>query len=72
MAPEASQAVERIFSEDLERKLLEYPGKWVGIAGDEIIAAGDAPIDVLRLAKKAGQPQVLLHRVPEHGKAYFF
>jgi hypothetical protein len=64
--------VERVFSEDLERELLDHPGKWVGLVDDVIVAVGDNPAEVLSLAKKAGHAHVLLHHVPEHGKAYFF
>ena len=68
----AEQAVERVFSESLERALLAYPGKWTAIVDEHIVAAGDSPSEVLGAARKAGHKDVLLHRVPEEGKAYFF
>lgn len=68
----AEQSIERVFSESLERELLNYPGKWTGVFSDRVVAVADSPAEVLRLAKKAGYRDVLLHCVPEHGKAYFF
>lgn len=68
----AQDFIERVFSERVERQLLEHPGKWVGLQNDEIVAVGNSPAETLSLAKKAGFSPVLLHHVPEAGKAYFF
>jgi hypothetical protein len=68
----AQGSMDRVFSEEMERKLLEHPGKWVGLYNDEIVAVGNSPAETLSLAKKAGYSPVLLHHVPEQGKAYFF
>lgn len=68
----AQQPVERVFSESLERELLKHPGKWTGVFDDRVVALADTPAEVLKIAKKAGYSDVLLHRVPEQGKAYFF
>lgn len=72
MALPIEQAIEKTFDESLEQELLKYPGKWTGIVADLVVAVGDTPADVLRIAQKAGHTDVLLHHVPEHGKAYFF
>ena len=72
MALPAERSIERVFSESVERELLSYPGKWTGVFSDQIVAVGDSPAEVLRLARSAGYNDVLLHHVPEHDKAYFF
>jgi len=73
VTPPAERAVERVFSEALERALLAYSGKWVAISQERVIASGETPAEALRLAAVAGyRSGLLLHFVQEEGSAYFF
>ena len=68
----APSSMDRVFSEELEKLLLDHAGRWVAVLGDAIVAVGNDPAEVLGLAAKSRHLDVLLHHVPEHGKAYFF
>ena len=72
MIAQAAVSMDRIFSEELEQLLLDHAGCWVAVVDDAIVAVGNDPAEVLGLATESGHPDVLLHHVPEHGKAYFF
>jgi hypothetical protein len=37
-----------------------YPGKWVAVRGNRLIAVGDTPSDVLEQSKAAGIPNPLI------------
>lgn len=63
---------QRLFSPTLEKELAAFEGRWTGIVGDRVVASGDTPAEVLGDAERAGFSDVLLHFVPEQGKAYFF
>ena len=67
----AERPVERVFSQSLERALLQYPGKWTAISGEAVVAAADTPAEALTSAQESGHEDVLLHFVPEESKAYF-
>ena len=64
--------MDRVFSEELEQLLLDHAGCWVAVVNDVIVTVGNNPAEVLGSAAKSGHPDVLLHYVPEHGKAYLF
>lgn len=47
----------------------EYPGQTLALAGDELLAHGIDPKEVMAQAKATGR-RFLLHRVPEEGEIW--
>jgi hypothetical protein len=72
MAPSATEQVEYEVDPDLQERLLEHPGKWVAIAGNDIVAVGDSPTEVLAAAQKGGHRNATLYRVPDSNRLFFF
>lgn len=72
MQLDEEREVEGLFTREVERRLWSYPGKWVAVAGDEIVAVEDTLEKVVRKAREAGHPQPLVRKVPIPGTSYFF
>jgi hypothetical protein len=53
------------FNPDLWEEMMTHPGKWVVATESRVIAVGDDPEEVLRIAGKEGVDQPLLFHVPE-------
>ena len=64
--------VERLFSERLERELLDHPDKWVAIVDEHIVAVANTPSEALDAASQAGLEEVLFHHVPSDRTVYVF
>ncbi|MFH1104974.1 MAG: DUF5678 domain-containing protein [Actinomycetota bacterium] len=70
MTDRPNPRVERLFSERLERELLEHPDKWVAIVDDLIVAVANTPSEALDAARQAGHEDVLFHHVPSDRTVY--
>lgn len=64
--------VESLFTPELERELWNYPGKWVAIVDQEIIAVADTLMGLIQKAREAGHTEPLIHKVPAKDTNYFF
>lgn len=56
----------------VQRVIAENPGKWLAITVDDVIAIGDSPAEVLRLAHDAGVTDVILQKSLEPDSLYLF
>ena len=72
MTDRPTPQVERLFSERLERELLDHPDKWVAITADHIVAVANTPSEALDAARRAGFEEVLFHHVPSDRTVYVF
>lgn len=69
---EQPQGAELELERDVQKELLNHPGKWVALTRSEIIAVGDTADEALAAAHAAGHKDPGLYRVPEKARSYFF
>jgi Family of unknown function (DUF5678) len=67
------EPLEHEIDPDVQRELLNYPGRWVTLLRSRLLAVGDSPAEVLRAAHELGEDNPILYCVPEDQQtSYFF
>lgn len=56
----------------LQKKLLEYPGRWVAMTRADVLAVGDSLDEVSQAAAERGVSDPILYFVPRDGRASLF
>jgi hypothetical protein len=66
------EEAQNVLDPELQQQLLEYQGRWVAITRTELLGAGDAPEEALRLAAERGVAAPILYFVPRDGDSRMF
>jgi hypothetical protein len=66
------QPLEHEIDPEVQKELLDHPGKWAAITRSRVIAIGDTALEVQQKAAKAGEKNPILYRVPDGTRSHFF
>lgn len=70
--PTVETPLERELSPEVQERLLAYPGKWVALTPDEILAVADDPGTAYREAQDKGVASPILYQVPDTRAGYSY
>lgn len=66
-----TREAEHVIAPALQDELLRHQGRWVAITRSKLVAIGDSPAEVVRLAQEKGAKRPMIYRVPSDHSTTF-